>query len=908
MEAGLSLWTDQSMQVCSPSRETLLPSLTRKGALCTRARQRLVRAGLPPLLPRCARAAIGRLWSCCARCIVVDFMHFYVWSEFLAWVCFITITFAFMEAGLDNIWPGWTSRWSCSSARWVPVCSKSGSMATSTAGHVVIDPIEKVELFTNRSASLLFRLAVIVSCANSRYIMSHGRFLVVGIVFTIFAAALCGSDAASTISDFVSCWPRPQDWTELGPAFASATSSGKMVAEYCSGSPHADLTTTSHRLSKLFGYEKPLATSPAERIYQEAILKMWAAWMATASFSISLNSPHEIESKCSLLLDPTFTFLPTNVRLTLCLTWLNNSAIGNSIDCPFNFEEILDKSISEILTGCHATISGRNFALQPNSVRKHTRVLPHLLLSMATRGLNCPASWASSGLGLPQVEGSPNSCMYLNQFLDRRNGTQGTVQLVPANTARSYLHLDYFHCVVSGIESCAYRASAGAASLTFLRSVCAAGGVTLMLLGCLWVLSLRIRNFLGYGPLRLHGSALRICAGLQMMRPILFSRVGLALGVTFLMQVGHTVLLYRTVWDCLDCLPSLPNDVEVLMKCAVCFQCSLVLFAVIGNFILYSMLRKQILAMSAPAFFGEEPPIGYHGPDLADIRKMGSSTVVYAMLLPGMVFWHFLFASWLLTLYVTSIIYVFMLILHDPQHRSPYAPYAWAVVRAVLFTLSVMLSRYAMRLILQDCLFEYGRTGTKTRCLCLFSLWEVFCCFIGVALGPITLVYDIFKSVSCTLLASLILQKPNFIQFGELSDYVYCTYCAALYLERVAHDARHGHETGGCAPTEDATVIDVAEVVHCGCSDGHPGVIPLEEIGFRFRCLTGCCGFALVIVGIPGLTLKCLEIASMYLSYPVSQEGAYEQTFEMVDNTTARARDTVSSLMAASLASQLAWK
>eukprot|EP00418_Pyrodinium_bahamense_P058563 CAMPEP_0179184870 /NCGR_PEP_ID=MMETSP0796-20121207/91665_1 /TAXON_ID=73915 /ORGANISM="Pyrodinium bahamense, Strain pbaha01" /LENGTH=132 /DNA_ID=CAMNT_0020888819 /DNA_START=99 /DNA_END=494 /DNA_ORIENTATION=- len=67
-------------------------------------------------------------------------------------------------------------------------------------------------------------------------------------------------------------------------------------------------------------------------------------------------------------------------------------------------------------------------------------------------------------------------------------------------------------------------------------------------------------------------------------------------------------------------------------------------------------------------------------------------------------------------------------------------------------------------------------------------------CFLGLALGPTTSLFDFLKGFFTTALASLIVQRPNFTQFGELSDYVYCTFCAVLYIERVAEDQRREHD------------------------------------------------------------------------------------------------------------------
>ena len=47
-----------------------------------------------------------------------------------------------------------------------------------------------------------------------------------------------------------------------------------------------------------------------------------------------------------------------------------------------------------------------------------------------------------------------------------------------------------------------------------------------------------------------------------------------------------------------------------------------------------------------------------------------------------------------------------------------------------------------------------------------------------------------FKQIRATFVASAVEIHRFFTRFGELADYVYCTYCAALLLERMDRDRK----------------------------------------------------------------------------------------------------------------------
>ncbi|CAK0881804.1 unnamed protein product [Prorocentrum cordatum] len=120
---------------------------------------------------------------------------------------------------------------------------------------------------------------------------------------------------------------------------------------------------------------------------------------------------------------------------------------------------------------------------------------------------------------------------------------------------------------------------------------------------------------------------------------------------------------------------------------------------------------------------------------------------------------------------------------------------------------------------------------------------------LSFAVGPLYTLWDFMKGTLCTALASLIVQKPNFTQFGELADYVYCTYCSALYLERVAHDrGRHG-EADEPEPDEDLEPC-------------------LHEASASGTCPWQCAAFLLLFTGLPCLAAALVDRSSAALGYP----------------------------------------
>ncbi|CAE7531373.1 unnamed protein product [Symbiodinium sp. CCMP2592] len=167
---------------------------------------------------------------------------------------------------------------------------------------------------------------------------------------------------------------------------------------------------------------------------------------------------------------------------------------------------------------------------------------------------------------------------------------------------------------------------------------------------------------------------------------------------------------------------------------------------------------------------------------------MGSTSLVYAMYFPGIVFWHFFYASWILVLMFCFTLGCLVVVSQPAETRSIHAKRIWPVLTYGSFLCSVLLAHFVTRLFTQRCLLRRHGRGIQIRCLCLFSWYEVMLFLLSFAVGPTAALWDYIKGFLCTVLASLIIEKPNFTQFGELADYVYCTYCAALLLERMDQD------------------------------------------------------------------------------------------------------------------------
>eukprot|EP00435_Cladocopium_sp_Y103_P019377 s726_g4.t1 len=144
------------------------------------------------------------------------------------------------------------------------------------------------------------------------------------------------------------------------------------------------------------------------------------------------------------------------------------------------------------------------------------------------------------------------------------------------------------------------------------------------------------------------------------------------------------------------------------------------------NVLRHVKLRRQILALPRSVLFGHgntEVPESYCGPDLNDLKRMGRTSLVYAMYFPGIVFWHFFYASWILVL-MFSFTCGCLVIVSQP-----------AEVR---------------RLFTQRCLLNQHGEGVQIRCLCLFSWYEVMLFLLSFAVGPTAALWDYFKGFLCT--------------------------------------------------------------------------------------------------------------------------------------------------------------
>jgi len=277
------------------------------------------------------------------------------------------------------------------------------------------------------------------------------------------------------------------------------------------------------------------------------------------------------------------------------------------------------------------------------------------------------------------------------------------------------------------------------------------------------------------------------------------------------------------------------------------------------NIVLHVRLKQKILALPREVFFGGAPaPKDYTGPDLQDLRWAGSSSVVYAMYFPGIVFWHFFYASWMIVLALAALIGLVVIVFQPEPFRSSYAPHIWSWLVYALFFMSILLSHFLTRLFTSRCLLRQHSAGMDVRCLCLFSWYEVFFFLLSFALGPSAAFYDFLKGFFCTMIASLIVQKPNFTQFGELADYVYCTYCAALYLERVAEDSRRDDLLKSC--DDPSNIVPSRSMSEPALAD--------QLFTSKVACLTRTCLFWLLFLGFPFLTAVFINVASASLGYP----------------------------------------
>lgn len=203
---------------------------------------------------------------------------------------------------------------------------------------------------------------------------------------------------------------------------------------------------------------------------------------------------------------------------------------------------------------------------------------------------------------------------------------------------------------------------------------------------------------------------------------------------------------------------------------------------------------------------------------------MARTSVLLAMQFPSLLFWHFLVSSTVLVMFVLAVFTAAY------TAACGWNPDIWFLIKLWLILCMLHGSDYALRLYIQKCLIhqpppdELDRSGNPVRikCLLLWSMWELRALAVGLALAPLDAVMDLFRSVITGCMANLIVDRPNFSQFGELADSVYCSYCASLYLERVREERRRrrrlSHAVRDHNPREDVSQEYIMECpCHCVC-------------------------------------------------------------------------------------------
>jgi len=267
-----------------------------------------------------------------------------------------------------------------------------------------------------------------------------------------------------------------------------------------------------------------------------------------------------------------------------------------------------------------------------------------------------------------------------------------------------------------------------------------------------------------------------------------------------------------------------------------------------------------------------EIPTWYKGPDLRELREMGSTSLLFAAWFPGLAFWRFFFSAWLLTLLLSSIQVVFKIVGADGAAETERGRSTWYHLCEAIFIGSVLTAHYFTRLFVQQCLFTYRDIDLQFRCFCLWSWWEAISCLFGLAVGPFSTFLDYLKGLLSTMVAGLILQKPNFVQFGELTDYVYCTYCACLYLERVAEDKHKAQQlTNSVGSDEESSApcetLDL-DTFDADYEAQEKNALILEEAQYRYLCPARCLGCLCAFGGTPILVGIILNVIGASMNYP----------------------------------------
>jgi len=655
-------------------------------------------------------------WMAGSRCIILDFTFFYTWSRLLTCVSFLTIALKVLDHTFDYVLPIESCE-RCKEARQVGVCDGNGvngnHMPNADEGmEVSVDPFGETTIELDFEAVQLILLFIAVSTANSRYLKG-----VPGLSLLIVpaAAGLCVWHAAGRLSDLTYCGRSESiDWQPYAPqgvTYFAPPDDVRRTAEYCQA------------------YETPrmrqsLGPSMLETAKQnEAVKRIWAAWMDGATFSVSLSSGREFVEYCRLV-KPALG--------TSCIAWLNTS-FGNRVSCTRlissgsgdGWDATLEAA-GRLDVSCVARVRGPNFALRIGTVGTHdpdrlNGIAFHLLV-LAEKGEKCLSSCDIDG---SRVVAEARELRRRRRGFDDAFGVPAAAGPLPADGGDGVttLPLPFFRCVVTELKGC--LALEGGSSRTVFRSTGASALALATIAAYAWMVYRRYTTKL-WRPWRRWSPGLA-----QAVHVALASRVILGLIITLWLQLSYFSLIIgmrsrlHSLLELRVCSRSssevqavfgVPCSLIEMMAPLLCLlQCAIVIVAVVVNVRQYYALRSQVMALPKGAFFGEDPaPAFYCGPDLEDLKEMASSSVLYAAYFPGIVFWRFFFASGLLATLAVVLLTLFLLVF---EVHFPHAAGLWRVLSSLIFVSSILSSHFLTRIFLQSCILQQSEHGMRSAAL-----------------------------------------------------------------------------------------------------------------------------------------------------------------------------------------------
>lgn len=806
------------------------------------------------------------------RCIPCDLTYVYVWSRGLL---FITLMATCLQLSCNAVLDHFSDA-TCTLGHTVAVCDENGVARDAILNiNVPLDPVEGTTMGLDVNAVIMLLVICVVALANSRHLSSlHPCWTtfalacaLIGTAFQSFSMGMSLRTCSRSYIDYPK-WLEAYRPNDVNGGWIGPTEHvrAKQVLSHCSVDAFDEASFTPSDTSKKWMQMKSVTKSA-----QESTI----AWQSSATFAYHVTSLDEFNEFC--LSVGYFTFGSGDTQgWWACYQDLFKAKRRARFSPSWCFNEMM-----ALLPGVYCDIFIDNVAFLPepnmigwvnNTGLNNPDVLADFALSVARRGVNCPQEWSTfpnstcssdpKACGAKQVQGANSTCTYNSVFLDKITETDAAgvevTKLVPKTEMAKYLNSNFLKCVMSHVQSCSNRIPTWGLtrfrnSATLVASLCLfVGGLWL------WYIQTSMRNHWVRPPLVVNIS--------RALRDVLASRVVVGLLIAEVMEVVVTAWLWSLAGRF---LPTLDPDISHLSadEAWTCFfvfvwgQFLLFTVAVFYNLFKYIQIREQVLSLPAESFFGDGLiPADYEGPDLRLMSEMAKSSVLYAQYFPGIVFWHMLSGSFVLMFFATAFLYLMILVLQPQERRLEYAHTLWDSVCEAFVLGAVITAHYVQRLFAQRCLMYQTEEGMQLRRPCLFAMLEILYLLIAFALGPLTALYDFGKSFFSTAIASLLVATPNFVQFGELSDYVYCSYCAVLYLERVADD----HRRGVHRQEEDVQTFESSRVL-----DPHAEIDPIQDtIQEKRKCVCQCLLYWSLLILLP-VVMSCL------LNY-VGQGHGYE--------------------------------